>query len=68
MDVWGDCYGIGKWQDLIDEKLKSGNNAPIFNINPKDTREFDAIFLGGGAAGRFGAAYLRCSWRAGADY
>lgn len=59
MDVWGDCYSIGKWQDLIVDTLASGDSSPIFNINPKDTREFDAIFLGGGAAGRFGAAYLR---------
>ncbi|NOS74259.1 MAG: NAD(P)/FAD-dependent oxidoreductase [Methyloglobulus sp.] len=59
MDVWGDSYTIGKWQDLIVETLESGDSTPIFNINPKDTREFDAIFLGGGAAGRFGAAYLR---------
>lgn len=58
MDVWGDCYSIGKWQDLIVETLESGDSASIFNINPKDTRDFDAIFLGGGAAGRFGAAYL----------
>ena len=59
MDVWGDCYSIGKWQDLIVDTLASGSNTPFFNINPNDTREFDAIFLGGGAAGRFGAAYLR---------
>ena len=59
MDVWGDCYSIEKWQDVIVETLESDESAPIFNINPKDTREFDAIFLGGGAAGRFGAAYLR---------
>jgi 2-oxopropyl-CoM reductase (carboxylating) len=59
MDVWGDCYTIGKWQDIIVETLASGDCVPIFNINPSDTGEFDAIFLGGGAAGRFGAAYLR---------
>ncbi len=59
MDVWGDSYSIGKWQDLIVETLASRSNTPFFNINPNDTREFDAIFLGGGAAGRFGAAYLR---------
>jgi len=59
MDVWGDSYSIGKWRNLIVETLESGVSAPIFNINPNDEREFDAIFLGGGAAGRFGAAYLR---------
>jgi 2-oxopropyl-CoM reductase (carboxylating) len=59
MDVWGDNITIAKWQHLVTEALASGNNAPVFNINPNEAREFDAIFLGGGAAGRFGAAYLR---------
>ncbi len=59
MDVWGDQFTIEKWQHLIAEFLENGNNVPIVNINATDTREFDAIFLGGGAAGRFGAAYLR---------
>jgi pyruvate/2-oxoglutarate dehydrogenase complex dihydrolipoamide dehydrogenase (E3) component len=59
MDVWGDQFTIEKWQRLVAEFLETGNNIPIVNINPADTREFDAIFLGGGAAGRFGAAYLR---------
>lgn len=59
MDVWGKYNSIGKWQELIVETLASGFSTPVFNINPNDIREFDAIFLGGGAAGRFGAAYLR---------
>ena len=32
---------------------------PIRNIRNDDRREFDAIFIGGGAAGRSGSAYLR---------
>jgi pyruvate/2-oxoglutarate dehydrogenase complex dihydrolipoamide dehydrogenase (E3) component len=59
MDVWGDQFTIEKWQRCISGFLETGNSAPIVNINPCDSREFDAIFLGGGAAGRFGAAYLR---------
>ncbi len=59
MDVWGDCFTIAKWQQYVAETLESAGSTPVFNINPKDVREFDAIFLGGGAAGRFGAAYLR---------
>lgn len=59
MDVWGDCFTIAKWQQYVAETLESVGSTPVFNINPKDAREFDAIFLGGGAAGRFGAAYLR---------
>jgi pyruvate/2-oxoglutarate dehydrogenase complex dihydrolipoamide dehydrogenase (E3) component len=59
MDVWGDQFTIEKWQRCISGFLETDNSAPIVNINPADSREFDAIFLGGGAAGRFGAAYLR---------
>jgi pyruvate/2-oxoglutarate dehydrogenase complex dihydrolipoamide dehydrogenase (E3) component len=51
---------IEEWSTRIEESLAntSGSEA-IFNIDPDDTREFDAIFIGGGAAGRFGSAYLR---------
>ena len=59
MNVWGNQFTIEKWQHLVTEFLESGNSSPIININPTETREFDAIYLGGGAAGRFGAAYLR---------
>jgi 2-oxopropyl-CoM reductase (carboxylating) len=59
MDVWGDYFTIANWQQFVTEKLESFGSNPIFNVNPNDTREFDAIFLGGGAAGRFGAAYCR---------
>lgn len=59
MNVWGKQFTIEKWQRLVSEFLETGNKAPIVNINSADTREFDAIFLGGGAAGRFGAAYCR---------
>jgi pyruvate/2-oxoglutarate dehydrogenase complex dihydrolipoamide dehydrogenase (E3) component len=57
--VWGDYFTIAKWQAVVAEALESGDSKPIVNINPNDNREFDAIFLGGGAAGRFGAAYCR---------
>ncbi|MGR9000417.1 MAG: FAD-dependent oxidoreductase, partial [Gammaproteobacteria bacterium] len=59
MDVWGDQFTIEKWQRCISGFLETDNTEPIVNINPADNREFDAIFLGGGSAGRFGAAYLR---------
>ena len=59
MDIWGNQLTIEKWQRCISGYLETGDSAPIVNINPADTRDFDAIFLGGGAAGRFGAAYLR---------
>lgn len=59
-DVRDTALTIEQWAQGIEEALKStGHSKPIFNINPCDTREFDAIFIGGGAAGRFGSAYMR---------
>ena len=49
MDVWGKQFSIEKWRDLVADYLATGNDEPIININPNDSREFDAIFLGGGA-------------------
>ena len=51
---------IEQWKAKIEEALVAPSAAdPIPNINDDDRREFDAIFVGGGAAGRFGSAYLR---------
>ncbi|MEA2747511.1 MAG: hypothetical protein QOI41_1654 [Myxococcales bacterium] len=53
-------FGIGDWSTRIDELLETPGEGPaLFNVDENDTREYDAIFLGGGASGRFGAAYLR---------
>jgi pyruvate/2-oxoglutarate dehydrogenase complex dihydrolipoamide dehydrogenase (E3) component len=51
---------ITQWAKKIEEALEKPNVVgPIRNIRDHDRREFDAIFIGGGAAGRFGSAYLR---------
>ena len=60
MNIRDEHLTISGWQDRIDELLdKPGESTALFNIDETDTREYDAIFLGGGAAGRFGSAYLR---------
>ncbi|MGR8979829.1 MAG: FAD-dependent oxidoreductase [Gammaproteobacteria bacterium] len=49
-----------RWTEEIDRRLAGGGPHESFvNIDEEDPRGFDAIFLGGGAAGRFGAAYMR---------
>jgi hypothetical protein len=59
-DARGMALTIEQWSARIEDALAdSGGSEAIFNIDPHDTREFDAIFIGGGAAGRFGSAYLR---------
>jgi hypothetical protein len=51
---------ISQWAEKIEEALADPEAiGPIHNIDHDDPRPFDAIFLGGGAAGRFGAAYMR---------
>lgn len=53
-------WPVKRWAREIDDRLSAAGDAgPLVNIKADDRREFDAIFLGGGAAGRFGAAYLR---------
>ena len=60
MDVWHQHPTIEEWHSQIDDLVDTADtSAPIININKDDEREFDAIFIGGGAGGRFGSAYLR---------
>ena len=60
VDVSHAQWPISRWAQEIAARLAaSDRHEPIVNVNADDHREFDAIFLGGGAAGRFGAAYLR---------
>ena len=51
---------IHDWGPEIDSMLEDpDDNRVVFNVDETDTRPYDAIFLGGGAAGRFGSAYMR---------
>jgi len=52
---------LAEWCDIIEGKLEEPGDDPIWNVAPPevDDRPFDAIFLGGGGAGRFGAAFMR---------
>lgn len=60
VDVSHTQWSINRWVQEIGTRLAAGDHQEsIINVNADDHREFDAIFLGGGAAGRFGAAYLR---------
>lgn len=61
MDVRGKFISLPEWTEIIDERLENRGQEPIFNLArpDEDDREYDAIFIGGGAAGRFGSAYLK---------
>jgi pyruvate/2-oxoglutarate dehydrogenase complex dihydrolipoamide dehydrogenase (E3) component len=60
IDVRQEHWSVDEWSHRI-ERLLDGDQTDtvVFNVDEKDEREYDAIFLGGGAAGRFGSAYLR---------
>jgi pyruvate/2-oxoglutarate dehydrogenase complex dihydrolipoamide dehydrogenase (E3) component len=60
VDVSHTHWPAARWAEEIGARLSAENGCgPLINVDPGDRREFDAIFLGGGAGGRFGAAYLR---------
>jgi dihydrolipoamide dehydrogenase len=60
-DIWGKFIELADWGPLVDEYLQDPAKGPIVNVAPPevDDRDYDAIFIGGGAAGRFGSAFLR---------
>ncbi len=63
MDIYGKKFvpNMREWAQIVDDYLKNPREEPIRNVAPKsvDDRPFDAIFIGGGAAGRFGGAFTR---------
>ncbi len=54
---------VGEWALLLDDMIEhpADNTEALWNVAQpgEDDREYDAIFVGGGASGRFGSAYLR---------
>jgi pyruvate/2-oxoglutarate dehydrogenase complex dihydrolipoamide dehydrogenase (E3) component len=50
---------MAEWEDLIHRAWSGQVGEPLENVDHTNTAPFDAIFVGGGAGGRFGSAYLR---------
>ncbi len=59
MDIFDRHPNLGEWNELIETSLADPDSEPILNLAPGDVPRYDAIFVGGGAGGRFGASYLR---------
>lgn len=59
VDIRNTVLSISEWGEEIDSIIETDSKKVLFNIDENDDREYDAIFLGGGASGRFGSAYLR---------
>lgn len=59
MDIREQSIDMASWRTLIDQAEAGDIDEPIVNVAVDDPREYDAIFIGGGAGGRFGSAFLR---------
>jgi pyruvate/2-oxoglutarate dehydrogenase complex dihydrolipoamide dehydrogenase (E3) component len=47
------------WRSAIQAAIDRPDSTPILNLKDDGGGIYDAIFVGGGAAGRFGGSYLR---------
>jgi dihydrolipoamide dehydrogenase len=59
MDVLGSSLSSTQWREVIDRFETGELDEPIWNVDRGDRRDYDAIFVGGGAGGRFGSAFLK---------
>jgi pyruvate/2-oxoglutarate dehydrogenase complex dihydrolipoamide dehydrogenase (E3) component len=59
VDITQRYLDLPGWTRLIDRLLDEGSTEPIFNLGNNGEGTYDGIFIGGGAGGRFGAAYLK---------
>ncbi|MGH9038358.1 MAG: FAD-dependent oxidoreductase, partial [Acidimicrobiia bacterium] len=63
MDIYGTPFvpSLRDWIGIVDDFLENPRDEEIRNVAPRsvDDRPYDAIFVGGGAAGRFGGAFLK---------
>jgi pyruvate/2-oxoglutarate dehydrogenase complex dihydrolipoamide dehydrogenase (E3) component len=59
MDIRDKHFNLGEWNEIIEHSLADPASEPLENVVGDDDAVYDAIFVGGGAGGRFGAAYMR---------
>ena len=59
MDLRNEHLNLGEWMELIDSSLAGPGSEPLLNLEGDEDPLYDAIFVGGGAGGRFGASYMR---------
>jgi pyruvate/2-oxoglutarate dehydrogenase complex dihydrolipoamide dehydrogenase (E3) component len=59
VDIRNQHPNLGEWNQLIEASLADPQSEPILNLAGDDGPRYDAIFVGGGAGGRFGSAYMK---------
>lgn len=61
IDIHARTIGTTEWRSMIDGYTAGDLDGPILNIAEDAESEYHAIFIGGGAGGRFGSAYLKAA-------
>ena len=59
MDLRNEHYSMPEWEALIRKAEDGEITEALENVHREKGNEYDAIFIGGGAGGRFGSAFLR---------
>lgn len=59
MDVTDQKLDLREWTRIVDDAVDNASTEPIVNLRDGGAGTYDAIFIGGGAGGRFGASYLK---------
>jgi dihydrolipoamide dehydrogenase len=59
VDIRDEHFNLGEWNELIEQSLADPDSEPLINLERDENPVYDAIFVGGGAGGRFGAAYMK---------
>jgi pyruvate/2-oxoglutarate dehydrogenase complex dihydrolipoamide dehydrogenase (E3) component len=59
VDIRDQHPNLAEWNQLIEASLSDPDSEPILNLARDPDPVYDAIFVGGGAGGRFGAAYMK---------
>ncbi|HVN13090.1 MAG TPA: FAD-dependent oxidoreductase [Kineosporiaceae bacterium] len=59
MDIRDQHPNLAEWNQLIEASLSDPESEPILNLGRDEDPLYDAVFVGGGAGGRFGAAYMK---------
>ena len=59
MDIRDQHFNLGEWNNIIESSLSDPDSEPLVNIVGDEDALYDAIYVGGGAGGRFGSAYMK---------
>jgi dihydrolipoamide dehydrogenase len=59
VDLRDEHFNLGEWMEIIEGSLTDPDSEPLLNLAHDEDPVYDAVFVGGGAGGRFGSAYMK---------